>query len=35
MKTEVVKYTTNSAEIAKLSAIYMELTIKGNCRILK
>ena len=29
MKTEVVKYTTNEAEIAKMSAIYMELTVKG------
>ena len=27
MKTEVVKYTTNSAEIAKMSAIYLNLTI--------
>lgn len=29
MKKEVIKYTTNKAEIAKMSAIYMELTIKG------
>ena len=29
MKTAIVKYTTNEAEIAKMSDIYLNLTIDG------